>query len=265
MIFTDESPMAKGNKGIVTRLRGWKALRGEASLSALLAAQVLITFVAVPLGAVYPSGHVLMDMGHLAFAAVCALALTDRRVVQGALLAGLLALAAGPVALDRVGAGLGLGAELPHETIAVVAFAFNLLVTVLVALRAFGPGNVTAHRVQGAVLVYLNVAALFAIAYGLLETHAPGAIRPTSGGFIATAPGARTAELSYFSLATITTTGYGDLAPVHQLARSMANMEAVFGQIFPATFVARLVALHLSHSQGKKRDGSGSSPRGPQD
>jgi hypothetical protein len=229
---------------------------GDASLSALLAAQVMITFVAVPVGAVYPSGHALMDVGHLVFAAVCALALTDRRAVRGALLASLLALAAGPAALEAVGLRLGLGAETAHETIAVVAFAFNLLVTVLVARRAFGPGHVTAHRVQGAVLVYLNVAALFAIAYGLLEAHAPGAIRPTAGGFITNDPGARTAELSYFSLATITTTGYGDLAPVHQLARSLANMEAVFGQIFPATFVARLVALHLAHAEDKKRQSS---------
>jgi hypothetical protein len=225
----------------------------------------MITFVAIPLGAVYPSGHVMMDVGHLVFAGVCALALTDRRAVQGALLAGLLMFAAGPTVIDRVGAGLGLSPEIPHETIAVVAFAFNLLVTMLVAMRAFGPGEVTAYRVQGAVLVYLNVAALFAITYGLLETHAPGAIRPTSGGFMATGPGARTAELSYFSLATITTTGYGDLAPVYQLARSLANMEAVFGQLFPATFLARLVALHLAHGEGKKRDGSGASPRGPQD
>jgi hypothetical protein len=257
--------MAKRNRRAATRLREWKGLRGEASLSALLVAQVMITFVAVPLGAVYPSGHALMDVGHLAFAAVCALALTDRLAVRCALLASLLALAAGPAALDSVGLRLGFGAEMSHETIAVVAFAFNLLVTVLVALRAFGPGNVTAHRVQGAVLVYLNVAALFAITYGLLETHAPGAIRPTSGGFITTDAGARTAVLSYFSLATITTTGYGDLAPVHQLARSLANMEAVFGQIFPATFVARLVALHLAHGEGKRRDDSDSSARGPQD
>lgn len=236
------------------RVRGWKLPLGDASLSTLLAAQVMITFVAVPVGAVYPSGHALMDLGHLVFAAVCALALTDRRAVRGALLACLLALAAGPAALDSLGLRLGLGAETSHETIAVVAFAFNLLVTLLVALRSFGPGHVTTHRVQGAVLVYLNVAALFAIAYGLLEAHAPGAIRPASGGFIAAVSGARTAELSYFSLATITTTGYGDLIPVHQLARSLANMEAVFGQLFPATFVARLVALHLAHGEGTKRD-----------
>lgn len=248
--------MAERNGEQGARTRGWRVPWGDASLSALLAAQVMITFVAVPLGAVYPSGHALMDVGHLVFAAVCALALTDRRAVRGALLASLLALAAGPAALDFVGLRLGLGANTSHETIAVVAFAFNLLVTVLVARRAFGPGHVTAHRVQGAVLVYLNVAALFAIAYGLLEAHAPGAIRPTAGGFITNDAGARTAELSYFSLATITTTGYGDLAPVHQLARSLANMEAVFGQLFPATFVARLVALHLAHAEEKKRQSS---------
>jgi voltage-gated potassium channel Kch len=132
--------------------------------------------------------------------------------------------------------------------IAVVAFGFNLLVTVLVARRAFGPGRVSAHRVQGAVLVYLNVAALFAIAYSLIEAHAPGAIRSATSGMIVAAPGARTAELSYFSLSTITTVGYGDFLPVDPLARSLANLEAVFGQLFPATFLARLVALHLAHT-----------------
>src|SRR3954447_16964153 len=95
--------MARGNKQTVTRLRGWKVLWSDASLSALLAAQVLVTFVAIPLGAVYPSGHALMDIGHLVFAGVCALALTDRLSVRVALLAGLLALAIGPAALDGLG------------------------------------------------------------------------------------------------------------------------------------------------------------------
>lgn len=93
----------------------------------------------------------------------------------------------------------GFGAQVPHVTIALVAFAFNLPVTMLVALRVFGPGHVTAHRVQGAVLIYLKVASLFAIVYGLLEMHAPGAIRQTSGGFITSVPGGQAAELSYFS------------------------------------------------------------------
>jgi hypothetical protein len=62
---------------------------------------------------------------------------------------------------------------------------------VLVARRVFGPGDATAHRVQGAVLLYLNVATLFlnvatlfAIAYDMLQMHWAGAIRPGGGGLL---------------------------------------------------------------------------------
>nr|WP_245452190.1 ion channel [Bradyrhizobium forestalis] len=37
----------------------------------------------------------------------------------------------------------------------------------------------------------------------------------------------------------MTTTGYGDVAPLHPSARSLCNMEAIFGQLYPATLVAR--------------------------
>jgi hypothetical protein len=126
-------------------------------------------------------------------------------------------------------------------------------VTALVIYRLFGPGQVTVHRVQGAIFVYLNVAVLFAIAFDLVETFCPGAVRSIAGGLIATVPAQRLAELSYFSMATITATGYGDLVPVHPFARSLANLEAAFGVLFPATFVARFVALHLAHSDAKSR------------
>jgi hypothetical protein len=124
-----------------------------------------------------------------------------------------------------------------------VTFVSKALVTGVIARRTFSPGPVTGHRFQGAVFVYLSVAALFAIAYDVLEAHVPGAIKPNAGEFITSALEARRAELSYFSLATITTTGYGDLTPVHPLARSLVNLEAGFGMLFPATFIARLVAL----------------------
>ena len=47
---------------------------------------------------------------------------------------------------------------------------------------------------------------------------------------------------------TITTCGYGDMFPVHPLARSLAGLEASFGQLFPVIFMSRLVALHLAHN-----------------
>lgn len=259
--------------GRAERWRSWlPALPGErtrwadASLTALLLAQCVTTFIAIPISAAHPGARWLMDVSHLVFAGVCAVALTRHPVVRVALLAGLAGFAVGPAVWDRLGDRLGLGPEAPHEMIAVVAFGFNLLITLLVARRAFGPGRVTAHRVQGAVLVYLNVAALFAIAYSLLEAHAPGAIRAASGALPVSGAGARTAELSYFSLSTITTVGLGDYVPIHPLARSLANLEAVFGQMFPATFLARIVALHLAHTTpAPSRDPGARRPDGDAD
>ena len=44
---------------------------------------------------------------------------------------------------------------------------------------------------------------------------------------------------------TLTTVGYGDIVPLHSVARSLTTLEAVIGQLFPATLLARLVTLEL--------------------
>ena len=53
------------------------------------------------------------------------------------------------------------------------------------------------------------------------------------------------ATMLYFSLTTLTTTGYGDIVPVDLFARSLANLEAVIGPFYLAITVARLVTLEL--------------------
>ena len=52
-------------------------------------------------------------------------------------------------------------------------------------------------------------------------------------------------SLFYLSFVTLTSTGYGDIVPLHPLARSLCNIEAVIGQLYPATILARLVTLEL--------------------
>ena len=39
----------------------------------------------------------------------------------------------------------------------------------------------------------------------------------------------------YFSLTTLTTMGYGDITPVNVFARSLANLESLDGQLYPAS------------------------------
>jgi Ion channel len=49
----------------------------------------------------------------------------------------------------------------------------------------------------------------------------------------------------YFSFVTLTSTGYGDVFPVHPVARSLCNLETIIGQLYPATLLARLVSLEI--------------------
>jgi hypothetical protein len=52
-------------------------------------------------------------------------------------------------------------------------------------------------------------------------------------------------SILYFSFVTLTSVGYGDIVPVHPFARTLSNLEAILGQLFPATLLARLITLEL--------------------
>jgi hypothetical protein len=113
----------------------------------------------------------------------------------------------------------------------------------VVARATFAPGRITYHRVIGAVLLYLTVAVIFAALYTFVGTLQPQAF----GGMAVEDSPALASRLIYFSFATLTTTGYGDVAPIDPIARSLCNLEAIFGQLYPATLLARLVTLQLAH------------------
>jgi hypothetical protein len=55
------------------------------------------------------------------------------------------------------------------------------------------------------------------------------------------------ATFLYFSFMTLTTVGFGDVYPVGRLARALVVLEALLGQMFLVTTVARLVALFSAH------------------
>jgi Ion channel len=120
--------------------------------------------------------------------------------------------------------------------------AFVIVLASVVGQAVFGHGRVTFHRIQGAIAFYLLIAVIFAYFYLLLVTPVPNAFNQS----IVLNDSFGASRLLYFSFATLTTTGYGDIAPVHPLARSLANLEAVIGQLFPATLLARIVTLELA-------------------
>jgi|SRR5580698_2205008 hypothetical protein len=123
----------------------------------------------------------------------------------------------------------------------------GLTLSAVVARAVFGRGRITYHRVVGAVLLYLTIGLTFVALYGFVALATPMAftnLPALRGDF------ALSGDLIYFSFVTLTTTGYGDIAPLHPYARSLANVEAIIGQIYPATLLARLVTLELAHERG---------------
>jgi hypothetical protein len=117
----------------------------------------------------------------------------------------------------------------------------GLVIIWVVADAVFAAGRITYHRVVGAVLLYLAIGLIFVALYTLVGALAPGAFQ----GLTVTDRPSLPSDLVYFSFATLTTVGYGDIIPVHPFARSFSNIEAILGQLYPATLLARLVSLEL--------------------
>jgi voltage-gated potassium channel len=112
--------------------------------------------------------------------------------------------------------------------------------------------RVTWDVVLGGVSGYLLIGLTFANLFTTIGLIHPGAFAGVhESGPITAAPTSsldRDTDLIYFSFTTLTTLGYGDVLPVAHLARHMAALEGILGQIYLAVFVARLVGLHIVHS-----------------
>jgi len=56
-------------------------------------------------------------------------------------------------------------------------------------------------------------------------------------------------RLLYFSTTTLTSVSYGDITPLSSVARSLAALEGMIGQLFPALLLARLVSMEFQSRQ----------------
>jgi Ion channel len=115
-----------------------------------------------------------------------------------------------------------------------------LLLAIAVGINVFAFGHAVGDRLFGAVVLYLLLGLIWAVAYQLVDSVLPGAFAGHAGG------SAGIADWAYFSFVTLTTVGYGDITPVALAARSLAILEALVGQLYPAVIIARLVSLQVS-------------------
>jgi Ion channel len=208
----------------------WRTLRrfwgSDPGLSVFLGLLVVVLFVLPPL--VERAGRrrgLLLDVGFslLLFAGVAALSVKP-------------AARAAFFAVIAVATAVRWAAFSPEAT-AAAGLVSVAAMTLVVLAQTFRAGPVNVHRIQGAVAAYLLFGLAWALAYEIVDLLGGGAF----AGTVSAEP--ERYHFIYFSFVTLTTVGYGDLTPVHPIARSLAVAEALTGQLYPAILLARLVSL----------------------
>ena len=220
----------------IPRVQRWRSEVRDPALTIMLVVQCLVIFIAAPCAAGdYLGSHALMEALFLLFAALVIL------VSQGVIVTAIAAIA---MITTLVGSFLGVIAPSPSTVVLAHAGTISgaAVVAYVVGRAVFAPGPITHHRVLGAIVLYLNIGLLCTTTYRLIWDLVPNS-------FTGIAPDATplqaSATIMYFSFVTLTSVGYGDIAPIHHFARALANLEGIIGQLYPATLLARLITLEL--------------------
>ena len=154
---------------------------------------------------------------------------TDRRVRLGAaamLLAALIAVVIiTQFVADNTARGIG-------ELWFVIVY---LLTLVAVLRRVLIHQEVTLETMCGALAAYLLLGMMFSAVYGAMADLG-------NQQLFVQVPEPSIPLRQYFSFATLTTLGYGDVTAATDIGRAVAILEAICGQIFLVTLIARLVA-----------------------
>jgi hypothetical protein len=142
------------------------------------------------------------------------------------------------------------GYVIDHERLLLVNYGlggiFFTFIACLLLADVLRKGAVTAHKIYGALCVYLLIGLTWGFMFLTLEGVQPGSF--LFGQARLNGIEKDPATLVYFSFVTLSTVGYGDITPLSPPAKSFAFMEAIIGQIYLAVSVARLVGLHVAYS-----------------
>jgi uncharacterized membrane protein len=128
-----------------------------------------------------------------------------------------------------------------------IMFVLVLIAPIVILNRIIRHETVGLETILGAICVYVLIGIAFAGIYA-------GVNDAESAGFFAQHVVPNNVDFLYFSFVTITTVGYGDLTAGTSTGRVLVTFEALMGQIFLVTLVARLVGMY-GVSRRSARDG----------
>jgi hypothetical protein len=108
--------------------------------------------------------------------------------------------------------------------------------------------SIRSGHIYAALSAYLLAGLSFGTLYWTIERSWPGSL--VYGGSVVER--FSQADGIYFSFVTLATLGYGDFVPKTEVARGLAILEAVAGQLYLGVMVARLIGLYVSGAANKK-------------
>jgi hypothetical protein len=205
------------------------------ALTAFLAVQTLILFIAAPLAAM--GTRFPLVFGGLLCGALLLIIVVISRSVGARILATFAVVLAAGGAILRISHPSLVTVWLGHGAVILALLAISLVI----AQAVFAPGRITHHRLEGAIVLYLNGAMAFTSIYRMIMELDATAF---AGVSVDQTEAAAVGNMLYFSFTTLTSTGFGEILPVNPFGRSMANLEAVLGQLYLAILLARLVTMH---------------------
>jgi hypothetical protein len=155
------------------------------------------------------------------------------------------------------GAGLALGVALGSisdepSVRGSIAIAIGLVLgvaTVAILRRVLEHDRITIQQVIAALAAYVQLALTFALIYS-------GLAAMSDEPFFAQGDVEYVGSHLYFSVATVSTLGYGDLSPATSIGRTLVMVETLFGQILLVVLVAYLVGSLGSRRSSAARDSS---------
>jgi hypothetical protein len=209
----------------------------ERGLTAMLVSLILALFVGGPLMAIASVGPLPFDIFFTTLLLSGVVAFSHRRWLAIAIsVIGFVVLVLRWTSYGQAHGEMALWDNL-------LSMLMLAILTGLVLEHVFRAGPITGDRIRGAIAAYLLLGLVWAFAYALVERAFPGGMK-MEHAFLSVHHEMQT--FAYFSFVTLTTVGYGDITPVHPVARMLAVGEALVGQLYPAILIGRLVSLQIS-------------------
>ncbi len=127
------------------------------------------------------------------------------------------------------------------------SLAFTLFAIIVLMKKILSARLVNANLIFGALMVYLLSGILWANFYFIENILSPGSFQGAGTLHFESTTLLDAYEQQfnflYYSFATLATLGMGDITPLDHLAKSLTAMEAMFGQLFVAIIIAKLVSV----------------------